>query len=113
MDIEKTAQPYADVSKGTLTIGGRPSYEYMQELADRYDAGEKIKDQVIVYYDTLRLIWKHSYDTGDFSRLDDDFFDSLAAIEELVQRERIVERYLEVFGYAPEPILTQPLTKSK
>ena len=60
---------------------------------------------------TYRNVWRDACKTGNFTGLDDDFFDSLAAIEELVQRERIVEHYIVTRGYAPEPILTQPLKK--
>lgn len=93
---------------GEHTPGGliMPRFEYLNWISDRYDAGENVQDMIIVKFDTMQLIWDRAMETGDFSQLSDDFFDSLAAIEVLIQRERVVERYVKVFGEKPKSILS-------
>jgi len=83
-----------------------PHFEYLKWLSDRYDLGEKVYDMIIVHYQTTKAVWDHTMKSGDFSFLSDDFFDSLAAIEVLIQRERVVEKYVSIFGEEPKPILS-------
>ena len=82
-----------------------PRIDYLEWLAARYDAGEKISDEVIVHYQMMLGVWEKAMSTGDFSHLSDAFFDDLGATEELIQRDRVVERYESVFGERPRPIL--------
>lgn len=82
--------------------------DYYQWLSDRYDAGERVYDMIIVDYFAIRAVWKFSMETGDFSYRTEEYYESLAAIEELIQRDKVVERYIAAFGgVAPEPILQQ------
>ena len=84
------------------------NHDFYQWLSDRYDAGERVYDMIIMDYFAIRAVWKFSMETGDFSYRSEGFYESLAAIEELVQREKVVERYKEAFNKeAPTPILQQ------
>ena len=96
-------EPIGEQAPGGLLL---PRYEYLKWISDRYDAGERVQDEVIVNYQGIKAVWDHAMQKGDFTYISDDFFDSLAAIEVLIQRERVVEKYVSVFGEEPKPILS-------
>jgi hypothetical protein len=81
-------------------------YEHLKWLSDRDEIGERIHGEVVVEYQSIKLVWDHAMETGDFSNLSEDFLDAMAAIEVLIQREQVVEYYKRVFGEEPKPILT-------
>ncbi|HMM62231.1 MAG TPA: hypothetical protein PKC86_01585 [Candidatus Saccharibacteria bacterium] len=79
--------------------------EYLEWLSDRYDSGENVLDMIIVSYQTAKVLWESAMNSGDFSNLSEGFYDSLAAIEILIQRDRVVDRYVSMFKHSPQPIL--------